>query len=652
MSQIHVLPPHLVNMIAAGEVIERPASVVKELVENAIDAGGMRIDVSAEAGGKRLIAITDDGTGMSAGDAALAFMPHATSKITTDEDLFRIATMGFRGEALASIASISHAHIRTRRREDDHGYEVEASADTVGEVRPCAAGPGTTVTIRDLFFNTPARRKFLKADSTEIGHISEALARIALPQKDIAFTLTHNARRMLDLPRAETLRQRVTDLFGKELTEDLLEIPPQADEIIVTGLIGTPASARPTARWQYFFLNGRFIRDRYLGHALKEAYRGLIDPQRQATAFIFIDLPPENVDVNVHPTKVEVRFRDGQSVHSHVLAALRLTLQRAELRPTIRLPEDRPDQPVGEGEMPPDDERRRSLREAMADFFKSQPAPPPQPPLSFPSTHDRPERAEPPREGTSSPRPAGQPPRPPYAPPPGDRTWDDFPTTGQPSAQDSAFTPPGTREPGRPGEVAPPASTVEVRTGPQALQVHDTYIVIGDEDGIVIIDQHALHERILYDQLMRRITSGTMESQRLLLPATLKITPDRRALIEEHHDLLDKVGIEVSEFGPDTVAIHRFPTLLGKVDPAGFVSEALDRLAEDASASGEHMVHDLLAMMSCKAAVKAGDTLTPEEIRTLLDRRSEANKPTACPHGRPTQIRLTIKDLEKQFKRI
>ncbi|MGB2820615.1 MAG: DNA mismatch repair endonuclease MutL, partial [Phycisphaerae bacterium] len=329
MSDIRVLPVHLVNKIAAGEVIERPASVVKELVENALDAGATRIDIVVEDGGRKLLQVTDDGCGMGAEDLALAFAPHATSKITCEEDLFEIATMGFRGEALASVASVSHARIRSRLRDADEGNEVEAPGEAVGEVRPCAAAPGTTVTVRDLFFNTPARRKFMRTANTELGHVVEQVARLALPHPQVAFTLTHNGREVKSLPPAETTLQRAADLFGAELADGLLPIVRRGGKVGLAGLIGAPAVARGSSKWQYFFLNGRYIRDRLLGHALREAFRGRIDPNRWPVALIFLRVSPAEVDVNVHPTKIEVRFQNSQLVHSEVLAALTETLNRA-----------------------------------------------------------------------------------------------------------------------------------------------------------------------------------------------------------------------------------------------------------------------------------------------------------------------------------
>ena len=638
---INVLPRHLVNKIAAGEVIERPASVVKELAENALDAGATRVDIVLEDGGRKLIAISDDGAGMDHGDLSLAFVPHATSKITVEDDLFGIHTMGFRGEALASIASISHAHIRTRRKADPGGHEIDASGETVGQPRPCAAAPGTTVTVRDLFFNTPARRKFLKAAPTELSHISEQLARLALPGAPVAFSLTHNNRLTQSLPATTSTAQRVSDLFGAELAQGLLPVSPRrAGPLSVSGLVGQPGAARATARWQYFFLNGRYIRDRLLAHALREAYRGLLDPSRQPVAFIFLDIDPAEVDVNVHPTKVEVRFRDSQAVHSALLAALRETLNRSNLTPSIQLTDatsakgtpalgDQTDDfgssadqshsaaptPLPAGTLPsaelPDDERRNSLRQAMADFFRS--APQPQPRLAFPTDHPR--RGA---DGADSLTDAAAP----------------F-FAGLPS---NPSTPPATDSPAR--AIAP-------------VQFHNSYIVAQTPDGLVIIDQHALHERILYNEFRDRLSAGALAGQRLLIPQTLSVSPAEAAAAQAHQPLLESLGIELESFGPSTLAIQQFPPMLtGRgVKPLEFVREILDQLADDAAADSERLLESILETMACKAAVKAGDPLSPAEIQALLERSQDTQKCSSCPHGRPTTIRLTLKDLEKQFKR-
>ncbi|MFW6153682.1 MAG: DNA mismatch repair endonuclease MutL [Planctomycetota bacterium] len=628
MAAIRVLPVHLVNKIAAGEVVERPASVVKELLENALDVGATKVDVAVEKGGKRLIRVSDDGAGMGPEDLAKAFLPHATSKLPDEDALFHVATLGFRGEALASIASISHASIRTRTAEVDSGYELAADGGAIGDVRPCAAPVGTTVEVRDLFFNTPARRKFLRADSTEFGHVSEAVFRVALPNRDVAFTLTHNGRQILDVPPAATLQQRVADLFDPGLAEPLIPLEPVDGDVRVTGLVAPPSAARAASKWQYLFLNGRYIRDRFCQHALREAYRGLIDPQRHPVAILFLTVDPGAVDVNVHPTKTEVRFRDGRSIHSHLLAAIRETLQRAELRPTVDLP--------SEAFEPPDDARRHSLREALADFFAAQS--PPQPHLHFGEPRDRPSAARFRDEHAPVPPVARLSPRP--------------PSVEAPDEADERFAPPVPVEPSDPHPAHAPAPTRPAASGRRVLQVHNTYLIVADADGLRIIDQHALHERILYNQLLERITAGPLAGQGLLLPATLPVTPARQALLASHADLLARLGIEVADFGPDTVAVQRFPGFLDRADPASFLADLLDLLESDAAApDAEHLLHSVLDIMACKAAVKAGDPLSDEEIAHLLDAADDADKSTACPHGRPTQIRLTLRYLEKQFKR-
>ncbi|HAU38214.1 MAG TPA: DNA mismatch repair endonuclease MutL [Phycisphaerales bacterium] len=613
MPEIHVLPTHLVNKIAAGEVIERPASVVKELVENALDAGATRIEVAVEDGGARLISVTDDGCGMSADDLALAFVPHATSKISGEDDLFAIATMGFRGEALASVASVSHAHLRTRRREDAAGHEIDAAGESVGAVRPCAAAPGTAVTIRDLFFNTPARRKFLRSPATELGHVSEQIARLALPHPHVAFRLCHNGRETLNLPPAETTLQRTRDLFGGELAEALLPVAPRRGAVRVAGLVGAPAAARASGKWQYFFLNGRYIRDRLLSHALREAFRGRLDPSRWPVAMIFLEIDPGEVDVNVHPTKIEVRFRDSQAVYGELLAALKETLNRAELAPDAVLARPAaPPAPSGEDHV--DDDRRASLRQALADFFKS--APPRQPRLSFPEP--TPHRAAPP----------------PVVP--------DVTSRDQPPAPTAAEV------------LAPPAAPEPPLPAAEAIQLHNSYLVAACDDGLVIVDQHALHERLIYNDLKRRLADrSALTGQRMLLPQPVRVTPAESAALEAHGALLARLGIEVAPFGPGTVAVQQFPTLLAErgVAADAFLRELLDSLSDNENAEPEHMLESLLEMLACKAAVKAGDPLTHDEIVTLLARRDEADKGASCPHGRPTALRLTLRDLEKQFQR-
>ena len=623
---IAVLPIHLVNKIAAGEVIERPASVVKELVENAIDAAATRIEIRLEDGGRRLISVADNGCGLSASDLALAFVPHATSKIATEVDLYGVSTMGFRGEALASIASISHAQIRSRLREADQvgGYEVDAGGETPGTVRPAAAEEGTTVTVRDLFFNTPARRKFLRSTGTELGHVSEQLARLALAQTSIAFSLYHNGKLLQDLPATESIARRVGDLFGSDLSASLLPVVHRRGPLRVGGLIAVPAAARSSAKWQYFFLNKRYIRDRLLAHALREAYRGLLDHSLSPVAFLFLEVPPSEVDVNVHPTKIEVRFRDGQAVYGELLAALRETLNKADLAPSAR---PRPDAPPAT-DSADNQQRQASLREALADFFKSsadqRPSlvlPPSSPRRDWPQPSAVPDD-EPSRWGLSD---ASKHPPPPIGEPP--------------SQADVPATP----------FISPPPASLPAT----AMQVHDSYIVVSCPDGLEIIDQHALHERLIYNDLRRSLQNGRLSGQRLLIPQSFHVTAAEADCLMRRADLLARLGIEAAPFGPDDWAVQQFPSMLVErgADAGQFMRELLDKLADDETTDSERLLAEVLELLACHAAVKAGQPLAAAEIDALLARRDSAENASACPHGRPTTLKLTLQDLRKQFKR-
>jgi DNA mismatch repair protein MutL len=360
-ARIQPLSPSLVNRIAAGEVIERPAAVVKELVENAIDAGATQIQVDAEDGGRALIRVVDDGGGIDPADLPLAFAPHATSKLVDDEDLFRIATMGFRGEALASIGSVSHARILSRVHESPAGYEIHNRGGAISDPQAAAANVGTTVEVRNLFFNTPARRKFIKAAGTEYGHISEMLLRLSLPFPHVGFRLTHNGRQTLDLP-ATSAEERLLAAWPDDFRGRFLTIDVRDAEVRMRGLVGLPELARPTAKYQYLYLNGRHIRDKFVGHALREAFRGLTEPGRHPAAVLLLEVPAADVDVNVHPTKIEVRFRDGSRIHGVVHSGVRERLLGSDLTPNAVPRAVEPDEP------------RRELRERLADFFRQGPS--------------------------------------------------------------------------------------------------------------------------------------------------------------------------------------------------------------------------------------------------------------------------------------
>ena len=671
MGNINKLSKHLVNKIAAGEVIERPASVVKELVENSIDAGATRIDIVIEEGGKKLIQVTDNGKGMTAEDVPLAFAPHATSKISAEEDLFNIATMGFRGEALASIASISHASIRTYRPGEQTGWQVSATGEHVGTPTPSAAPAGTTIEIRDLFFNTPARRKFLKTNNTEFGHITEQIIRVALPNPDIAFTVRHNNRQTMNLPAVESTDERIADIFTRDLAEALLPMVERTGEVAIAGYTGTPAAARSSTKWQYVFLNGRYIRDRLISHALREAYRGLLMPVKSPVVFIFIEIDPADVDVNVHPTKIEVRFKDSNRVYGELLASLKETLFKSDLRPDADAGQAKP-----LGQTPTNDQSKRtqSMREALADFFKKAPAP--QPRLGFTGEPIKPSANTSSQNASSFNSQINDQ----YMRATNSDSANDAGNQQYQSAQSQMRAPSGvnfTRErleqnsanianqnyQGQPAnsQGQQPISSPEAaglnlaeQKSPVIMQVHNTYIVAQTSAGMIIVDQHALHERILYNQFQARILQSNLATQQMLIPETLSVTESEFALIDQHSDLFDKLGFELVQFGPNSLAINRYPTLLAerKVKMAPFLRELFDRISEDELASAEEILDEVLSMMSCKAAIKAGQPLSVDEMKQLLASAEGVEKKTSCPHGRPTILQMSVTDLEKQFKRI
>ncbi len=599
----------MVNRIAAGEVIERPSAVVKELVENAIDAGADHIIVEIEDGGRALIRVIDNGGGIEPADLPLAFASHATSKLVSDEDLFRIMTMGFRGEALASIGAVSHARILSRTISSDSAYEIQNRGGAIGDAQAAAGNVGTTVEVRNLFFNTPARRRFIKGSATEFGHISETLLRIALAYPSIHFALSHNGRSSLDLPAA-TDHERWLSAWPDEFREQRLAVDVRDAELRLRGIIGLPELARPTAKHQYFYLNGRFIRDKFVQHALREAYRGLTEPGRYPAGILMLEMPPQDVDVNVHPTKIEVRFRDSGRIHGLVHSAVREQLLGSDLTPAaIPMRSDARD------EAP-----RLEMREKLAEFFRQLP------PTAV------------------APIPQAQPPQPAllaFAPPSQPQGISPAPFVARPSIESPAL-----REP-------PPAAPSHSALPPSpAIQLHNSYLVVQSDDGMLIIDQHALHERIVYEDLLARLNRGTLESQRLLLPEVVDVSSTQASLLEQIQPLLGKLGIEVNEFGPGQVAVHSFPSFLEKLEPGAFVRELLERGEQELlDMHEEELLHEVLDMMACKAAVKAGDPLTAPEIEALLARRELVDRSSNCPHGRPTTLRLSLRDLEKQFKR-
>jgi DNA mismatch repair protein MutL len=644
-ARIAVLSPLVASQIAAGEVVERPASVVKELVENSVDAGAMRIEIELEQGGIELIRITDDGCGIEAEDLALAYAPHATSKVKSAAELERIPTLGFRGEAVASIASVSRMSIRSRTVMQESAFELESEGDVLGKVRPAAGARGTTVTVRNLFFNTPARRKFLRTIPTEYGRCLEAVENAAMAHPAIGFTLKHDGRVTLDVPPGQGPRDRLVAVLGKELASELLEC--SADEMdagrgmTMFGLVGKPSIARGSNKAQHIFVNGRPVRDRTIMHAIAEAFRGLIEPGRYPTAAILIEMDPAMVDVNVHPQKAEVRFRDGSRVHQAVLHAVRAALAKEDLTPRAEsmverlsglaqrpmwgadaaraiLPAQVPGQssPFAASSAMPSEAAVEQDRKRFAEYFSQQ-------------AHSS--------GATQGRMNYGQ-------------MQEALGAGGASDIEPAAYLAAhAERE-----LVMPPAPSQQV------LQVHKSFLVTQDEAGVLIVDQHALHERVMFEFLMQRVMKedAGLESQRLLVPVVVDATEVQVERLGTLAPLLNKLGMELSAIGPRTVAVQAMATfLIEKGVDAGEVARELLEKAESEQGwqslkmASEEVVRDIVNMMACKAAVKAGDAMSQTELADLLSLREAVDRSSNCPHGRPTTIRLTIKDLEKLFGR-
>ena len=589
MPRIHQLPNSVITKIAAGEVIERPASVVKELLENSVDAGSTRVEIDLEQGGSELIRIVDDGCGIESEDLPLALASHATSKLREADDLFRIGSMGFRGEALASIGGVSRVVLQSRAQGQASGAEIRCEGGNLSEIRPWNGATGTRIEVRHLFFNTPVRKKFLKTHSTELNHICESVHRLALANPTLHLVLRHNARVVLEIAASAGLKERIGQFFGDEIREKLYEIRAEQGSALLTGFVGDPSCERGNAKLQYLFLNRRWIRDRSLGHALQESYRGLLMTGRYAVGFLFIDLPPDQVDVNVHPTKAEVRFRDSQAVYHLVRAGVKHRLSAQNLVPRLQLPPE-------------------FKNEAAAD--------------EAPSMFESPRRDR--AERTVAP-------------------WETAPLVEPSSVPLNG--------PGAPIPAPNVRPQLELRR--RAIQIHDAYLVVETPDGMLVIDQHALHERILFEQLRRRIQAGQLEVQRLLIPEPVDFSADQAACVLEAKSELHGLGLEVEDFGGGTLLLGSYPALLSRAAPVEILKVVVDCLVtRERAPSKEQILHDLLATMACKAAVKAGDKLTAEEIAYLMELRDLADDSHHCPHGRPTSLMFSKHELEKQFRRI
>lgn len=642
MPEIRQLSASVINKIAAGEVIERPASVVKELLENSVDAGATRIDVTVEQGGSELVRIVDNGCGIAAEQLTLAIASHATSKIRDADDLFHVGTMGFRGEALASIAEVSQLMIRSRPGDSDVAAQLDVDGGQASPVVPCGAPIGTTIEVRRLFFNTPVRRKFLRSTQAEMAHISEAVTRIALAWPERHFTLRHNERLVFDLPPVSAWRDRIAALFGSEIANGLLAVGSRDNDVKVEGFVADPNFSRANNRMQYLLLNGRYIRDRSLQHALSEAYRGLLMVGRYPIAFLRMDLPAETVDVNVHPTKLEVRFQDSGRLYSQLLGTIRKKFLASDLTPRVQ----------GQGAPP-----------ALAGVASSA--------SSLDATGDgahdsgsaERHRAELVAwaQGALAPRAERDPQgefdlkfdsRSPLTLNRLDPGWAERVAHSHTSASHgAAHVNDYARAQPTPVEASPVVS--RSAEAAQAIQLHNRYLITESGDGMVVIDQHALHERILYEQLREKVNAGVLETQRLLVPEPVELTPAEAAAALDAKDSLAKIGIEVASFGGDTVLVSAYPAMLANMSPSEMLRQLVDGLlAGEKTPERRDLLDELLHMIACKAAIKAGDRLTPEEITSLLDQRHLFADSHHCPHGRPTALVFTRDELDRRFKRI
>jgi DNA mismatch repair protein MutL len=656
---IRRLSQSLINKIAAGEVIERPASVIKELMENAVDAHATRIDVAAAGGGLELMRVTDSGGGIPAEELPLAVAPHATSKLAEADDLFRVGTLGFRGEALASIGEVSRLVVRSRTAANQGGAEIEVAGGHAGEVVPCGCPVGTTVEVHNLFYNTPVRRKFMRTPQTEFGHITESFTRIALALPKVHFTLRHNERQVLELPASDNPVERIAALFGRELADRLIFVESRDGDVRISGCVAHPSQTRSNNRMQYLILNGRHIRDHALQHALTEAYRGLLMVGRYAIAFLSIEMPPDMVDVNVHPTKLEVRFRDGGRLYSQLLSTLRSKFLTTDLTTQAQAP------PGGDDASGAHDETRAAqLRQELVDWAKGKVATWQQPGAAV--------EASQPASGTTA-------------------TIDEPWSRGEPLRQTafgSSLSASDLVAQHRPleltriGQLGPgPAASPQTRSAesflrehgphvsqeapqpsaeqhlyarpPQALQIHNRYLITETREGVTIIDQHALHERILFEQIRARIDAGALETQNLLVPEPVDLSPAEAAIALEHREVLGQLGLRIEPFGGDTVLITGFPAMLANMNPGEILHALLERLISGGGQPDRRdLLDDMLHTVACKAAIKAGDRLTAVEIASLLEQRHTVDDSHHCPHGRPTELVFTREELDKQFKRI
>jgi DNA mismatch repair protein MutL len=639
MSKIRVLADHVANQIAAGEVVERPASVAKELVENSIDAGATRISIEIEAGGRRLLKVSDDGEGMVRDDAVLAFERHATSKIRITDDLAAIGTLGFRGEALASIASVAKVELTTFTEDANAATRVTIEGGRMRDVKDAAHPRGTTIAVRDLFFNIPARRKFLRSEATETYHLANLVTHYALAHPEISFTFTNNGREIVRATPAKDLRERAYQIFGGEFLENLLEVNGGEPHVArVSGFVSAPRDRRTSRDSQYLFVNRRFVRDRMIGRSLSEGYRSILPHGVYPAALLFIETPLEEVDVNVHPAKTEVRFRRQAAVADAVREAVKNALASAGYA--------RPDEQTP----PPAEVHDRIITatagaiSSAADFKLSSVQLNPQPRIDFV----------------------------PLPSPPAPRVVEEVvieervaEVSGDEIARDiDVMIQAASAVQSVPAAGLPPLNSAEKFAkvaGPESLsanirplgQLDESFIIATDDEGLLLIDQHVAHERILFDKYRALESERRTDSQQLLVPETFDLTPAQAVVFDDLVPELENYGFELMRLSGRTVAIKATPADLPAGEARKMLAELLDTVdAEKKSTARETLRDEIAASLACHAAIKVNMPLAPEKMRWLIDRLLQTSSPTTCPHGRPVILRLKTRDILKGFHRI
>jgi DNA mismatch repair protein MutL len=604
MGRINLLPTDLANQIAAGEVVERPASVVKELIENAIDAGARRIQVYIELGGKRLVRVEDDGEGMSPDDARLSLERHATSKIQRADDLAAIHTLGFRGEALPSIASVSHFIMKTRRRGEIAGTEIRVNGGAVAAVQEIGTPEGTSIEVGDLFYNLPARRKFLKTDTGEATQVSRVVTQFALGYPELGFAMTSGPRTMFNWPAVGKFEDRLYQVFGDR--PDLVPVGKALTGFSIKGVVAALAEQGPTRGAQNVFVNRRIVKDKTIAHAIIDAYSNASIKERSPEVHLFLEIPAERIDVNVHPTKAEVRFRDQSFIHEAVKHAVADAIGRGAVPELQLLP--------------------NSYRDGMPTA------------QSIPNVLSGgiyPSRWVP---GGSTPVPGVS------VPVPGEEGPFDSDSLGNGTIESGTRTGTGNWEPGTVDSIKPLMPLGQFR---------DTFIIAVDADGIAIIDQHVAHERVLFERVMEKLSSGRLESQRLLEPILVELSPEGRQALLTHADDLERLGFGVDDFGGDTLRVTAVPAVLAgeaAVNAIRALAEDLEGL--DRGRDVSDALRRIAATTACHAAVKANYPLTHEKMMHILEELRRTAYSTVCPHGRPVMLRLTRREIEKNFQRI